>query len=171
MISRPWPHATGRAIDFWLWSTTRKRMGSIRIRVKAGRGSTTLAKSIDLTSRCLPLLLALAFACSRSVGAAPAKAESPDNSRFDAGRIREGARQKTENPDAAGNIGPRLPRVETGDCPAICDKLLLCKEGPFDSAADCATACEAAIDDPISAKTYRCLARATECKKIKSCGH
>jgi hypothetical protein len=146
-------------------------MGSIRIRARAGTGSITLAKSIDLTSRCLSLLLSLTFACSRPVGAAPAKAGSPDNSRVDASRIHEGARQKMENPDASGSMGSRLPRVETGDCPAICDKLLLCKQGPFDSVADCAAACEAAIDDPISAKTYRCLARATECKKIKSCGH
>jgi hypothetical protein len=64
---------------------------------------------------------------------------------------------------------PELPAVPRGDCPAICGKLLKCKAGPWDSAADCASACEASIDDATSAKTYRCAARARSCAAIAKC--
>jgi hypothetical protein len=56
-----------------------------------------------------------------------------------------------------------------GDCPAICGKLLRCKEGPFDTLRDCSDACEGSIDDRKSAKTYRCVAKAKDCPHVKTC--
>jgi hypothetical protein len=80
-----------------------------------------------------------------------------------------GTPTKAENSAATGTKTAKLPRVEMGNCPAICEKLQGCKAGPFDSVSECTTACEAAIDDPTSAKTYRCVARAADCKKVASC--
>jgi hypothetical protein len=97
------------------------------------------------------------------------RTESPEHVRVDAGQVIKGAGKKSENPEANGAKTTKLPRVEIGDCPAICEKLQGCKAGPFDSVSECATACEAAIDDPTSAKTYRCVARATDCKRVGSC--
>jgi len=128
-------------------------------------------KTIDLTPGVLLLLLALAFSCSKPLEAAPVRAEASDHVRVDAGQTSTAARQNTGNPDASGYKTSKLPRVEMGDCPAICEKLQRCKEGPFDAVSECTTACEAAIDDPTSARTYRCLARATDCRRIRSCGH
>jgi hypothetical protein len=103
------------------------------------------------------------------VGAAPVRAESPERVRVDAGQAIKGAGKTAGIPEAPGPKTAKLPRVEMGNCPAICEKLQGCKAGPFDSVSECATACEAAIDDPTSAKTYRCVARAIDCKKVGSC--
>ena len=56
-----------------------------------------------------------------------------------------------------------------GDWPAICEKLVQCKENIFDSKEDCEAAAEASIDDPTTAKTYKCVARATTCADVATC--
>jgi hypothetical protein len=129
-----------------------------------------LARLIDLTALGA-LLLFVCDGCSKRAEATspeglPSNQTAVTNS-IDGGS-KKPSRPKTEAPKADGGA-PTLPVAEVGDCPAICDKLLRCKEGPFDTASDCADACEASIDDAKSAKTYRCVARATDCKRIKAC--
>ena len=109
-------------------------------------------------------LLAGASGCAR----ADAKATpAPSTARPDAGGGKTAAAPKAD----AGSPGDRttLPLAEVGDCPAICAKLLRCKEGPFDTMSDCSDACEGSIDDRKTAKTYRCVAKAKDCAHVKTC--
>lgn len=110
------------------------------------------------------LALLCASACSIA-GAKPKEDKSTSASSADAGRATPGSKADRAAPDAGGE----LPIAEVGDCPAICAKLLRCKAGPFDTASDCGDACEGAIDDRRTAKTYRCVAKAKDCAHVTTC--
>jgi len=108
-------------------------------------------------------------ACSRA-DATVARGTHVQHARIDAGPA---APANPAVDDGAGGAAARvtLPVADVGDCPAICDKLLRCKQGPFDALADCSDACESSIDDRTSARTYRCVAKAKDCAHVKSCTH
>jgi hypothetical protein len=82
---------------------------------------------------------------------------------------RRAAGAPAARPSKADGGAGDLPVAQAGDCPAICAKLLKCKAGPFDTSEDCTAACEASLDDGVSAKTYRCAARARSCAAIAKC--
>ena len=70
----------------------------------------------------------------------------------------------------AGAGSPRaMGPVAAGDCAAICDKLLACKAGPWSSKEECGPACEAANEDPVAGKTYRCVAQGKDCAAVNRC--
>jgi hypothetical protein len=110
------------------------------------------------------LLVGPAGACSTGTGhAAPplgrggAAAPKPD------GKMAP----PTAKPDGGA---PELGVASEDDCAAICAKLLRCQHGPWDTEEDCRDACDGAIDDATSSRTYRCAAKATTCAKLKRCG-
>jgi hypothetical protein len=106
-------------------------------------------------------------ACSRA-GATASPEPVASHGRTDAGQL---SAPRSASPDGGKVEADRgaLPVDEVGDCPAICGKLLRCKEGPFDTLNDCSDACEGSIDDRKSAKTYRCVAKAKDCAHVKTC--
>lgn len=161
-------------------------MDSIRTSSKDGIGSTTLVTSIS-AARVAVLAVCVAAAaavsgCSVPAGHArerPEASSSASSPVRDAGAVWDGARQaapasrKGKGPSAsASDAGTKsaLPVVSDGDCVAVCSKLLQCGHGPWDTEAECRDACEAAVEDNTSGKTYRCVAKATTCAKVKRCG-
>jgi len=135
----------------------------MRMSARAGTGSTTLALHTSWVT-VAAVLLVLAGAAGSRAGAA-LRVESPRHSEPpEAGHVVQG-----RSPDAGVAEPAALPVVEEGDCPAICEKLLNCKQGPWKNAADCADACEASNEDAISGRTYRCVAKAKSCGRMKKC--
>jgi hypothetical protein len=135
---------------------------------RAGTGSTTLAIRTSYAAVALAAVGLGGTTCARS-GATASPEPVASNGRTDADQV---SVPRRSNPDGGKTELAReaLPVEEVGDCPAICSKLLRCRQGPFDTLSDCFDACEGSIDDRESAKTYRCVAKAKDCGHVKACG-
>jgi hypothetical protein len=142
----------------------RRRAGSTHTNERAGTGNTTLATHTGWLAVAV-LVAVCGVACSRAgaaaVAEAPVRPTGPDGGHVSAPRVK--------STDAGVTDGAALPIVEEGDCPAICEKLLRCKQGPWKKPADCQDACEASNEDAISGRTYRCVAKAKSCSRMKKC--
>lgn len=139
------------------------RTGSTPTNSRVGTGSTTLVRRTSWLAVAAVLLTAGGAACSRAAAGAEAPPR-PDVA--DAGQVSV-SRVKSL---AAGAVdGAGLPVVEEGDCRAICEELLGCQQGPWKKPADCADACEASNEDAVSGRTYRCVAKARSCARMKKC--
>lgn len=133
-----------------------------------GAGHRTDAHQAELRTSLLTLLALITVAggaCSRAGIATAAEAAARPGGR-DGGH---GSASRMAGTDAGAPDGAALPVVEEGDCPSICEKLLRCGQGPWRNPVDCQDACEASNEDAISGKTYRCVAKAKTCSRMKKC--
>lgn len=131
---------------------------------RVGIGSTTLGFRTSCLAIAAALVLMTGASCSRAdaaTGIPSARRQVPD-----AGHV---SVARANGPDGGGNDNAALPVVEEGDCSAICEKLLRCKQGPWTKPADCTDACDASNEDAISGRTYRCVAKAKSCDRMKKC--